>query len=116
MAWWATPHAIVWWLILLAFVVILLLAGMQAARAVRELNRFNDRIDALADSPLASAAPRVEAALARIEAAVAQVEPLIERATVAIAIIRRGPLPPQVVTAIRRVAAELAAFRTAVRR
>jgi hypothetical protein len=115
-AWWATPHALVWWVILIALVVILALAGAQAARALREMKRLNERIEGFADLPVARALPCAEANINRIEEAVAQVEPLVERAKIAIAAIRRGPLPPGLVAGIRRVIAEVAAFREAARR
>ncbi|MDB5070136.1 MAG: hypothetical protein JWM87_1247 [Candidatus Eremiobacteraeota bacterium] len=116
MAWWATPHALVWWAILIALAIVLALAGAQAARALREIKRLNARIEGFADLPVAKALPRVEDSIRRIEDAVDEVEPLIERAKVAIAGIRRGPLPPGLVAGIRRVAAEIAAFRQVARR
>jgi hypothetical protein len=102
--------------ILIALAVVLVLAGAQAARAFREIKRLNERIDGFADLPVAKALPRAEANIRRIEAAVDQVEPLVERAKVAIAAIRRGPLPPGLVAGIRRVSAEIAAFRQVARR
>ena len=110
------PHALVWWVILVALAVVLVLAGAQAARAFREIKRLNERIDGFADLPVAKALPRAEANIRRIEEAVDQVEPLVERAKVAIAAIRRGPLPPGLVAGIRRVSAEIAAFRQVARR
>lgn len=116
MAWWATPHALVWWAILIALVVILVLAGAQAARALREIKRLNARIEGFAELPVAKALPRVEDDMRRIELAVDQVEPLIERARIAVAAIRRGPLPPGLIAGILRVRAEIAAFRAVARR
>ncbi|MEA2719687.1 MAG: hypothetical protein QOJ39_1551 [Candidatus Eremiobacteraeota bacterium] len=110
-AWWATPHALLWWVILIAFVVVLAFAGAQAARALRELNRFNTRLEELADLPLAKALPRAARDVQRIEAAIEQLAPLLERAKAAVAVIKRGPLPPELTGAIRRVRAEVAAFR-----
>jgi hypothetical protein len=115
-AWWATPHALVWWAILIALVVILVLAGMQAAGALREIKRLNQRIEGFADLPVAKALPRAEANIRRIEVALDQIEPLVERAKIAIAAIRRGPLPAGLVAGIRRVRDEIAAFRRVARR
>jgi hypothetical protein len=115
-AWWATSHALVWWAILIALIVILALAGAQVAHALRELRRFNGRLEAFADLPVVKALARTEGSIRRIEDAVAQVEPLVERAKIAIAVIRRGPVPPELIGAIRRVSAEIAAFRSVARR
>ena len=106
-----SAHAIVWIVIAVALVVVLAMTAAQALRAVREMNRMNARLDAYGDLPVVRKLARAEDDIRRIEAAAAQVAPLAARAEAAIAVVRRGPLPPEVLRAFRRLAAELAAFR-----
>jgi len=106
-----SAHAIVWSVFAIALVVVLALVVSQALRAVRELNRFNRRLEAIGDLPIVGQLARVEDDVRRIESAAAKLGPLAARAELAIAVIRRGPLPPEVVRAFRRLAVELAAFR-----
>ncbi len=111
-----SPHALIWWAIAIALVVVLALAGAQIARALRELNRVQSRVEAYADLPVVKALARAEADARRLEAALAQIAPLAERAKVALAVIRRGPLPPELGAGIRRIRDEIAAFRSVARR
>jgi hypothetical protein len=97
-------------------VVVLAVAGVLILSAFRELKRLGARAQAYADLPVMHAAARAEADVARIQAAVEQVEPLLIRLLAALEVIRRGPFPPQFFEAIRRVRAELAAFRGAAAR
>lgn len=111
-----TPHALVWWAVLIALIVVLALTGAQVARAVRELKRLNARVDGFADLPVLKAVARAEDDVRRIEASVAGVAPLVERAKAAVATIRRGPIPPDLIAAIGTARAGFAALRAATRR
>lgn len=111
-----SAHAVVWLLIGVALVIVLAMTGMQIMRALREAGRLGDRIDAYADLPVVKKLDRVAGDVARIEAAVAQVPLLAARAQLAVAAIRKGPVPPQLIAAIRLVRAEVAAFRQFARR
>jgi len=96
--------------------LVLAFAGGQIVRAVRELRRLTARIEQYADLPVLRALERGEADVARIEAALAQVEPLVLRLRVALEVIRRGPVPAQFFAAVRRVRAEITAFRVSAAR
>lgn len=109
-------HAVVWIVIAAALVVVLAMAIAQLLRAMRELKRFNTRLEGLGDLPIVRRLGGVENDVRRMEAAAAQIEPLAARAQAAIAVIRRGPLPPELFRAIARLSAELAAFRAFARR
>lgn len=111
-----SAQAIVWWIIVVAWAVVLGMTVVQALRAVRELNRFNGRLEQMGDLPVVGKLARAEDDVRRIETAVARVAPLAERAALALAVIRRGPVPPEVIAGFRRLAAELAAFRAFARR
>ena len=104
-------HALIWWTIAVALAVILVLAGAQAWRAFREIKRLGARIEALADLPVVSALERADADGRRIATAVAALSELLERAQAAVVVIRKGPLPVQLVAAVARLRAEIAAFR-----
>ena len=110
------PTTIVWWASLAALVIVLVLAGMQILRALREVKRLGTRIAAFEDLPVMAAIRKAEVDLGRLEHALEQVEPLLARAAAAIAIIRRGPFPPELRAAFRRFRADIVAFRTAARR
>ena len=101
----------VWWVILAASVAIGALTIVQLVRAFREVKRLASRVDAFADLPVVKALDRAEADGRRIEAAADQLPVLIARAKIAVATIRRGPLPAELIDAIARVRAEIAAFR-----
>lgn len=111
-----SPNAIVWWVILVAVLVVLGLAAAQALRAMRELNRIKARVAAYEELPVFKALAGVEANGRRLEAAVGELAPLIARARIALAVIRRGPLPPELIAGIRSLRAEIAAFRRFARR
>ncbi len=106
-----SANAIVWWVTLVALVVVLALIAMQVARAIREVKRLKDRVSAYADLPVFKALERAERDAERLERAVGNVAPLLERAEVALATIRRGPVPPELVPAAKRVVAEIVALR-----
>ncbi len=103
--------AAIWWASLAAVLVVLGCILLQAARITGLLRHIDRRVGAYAELPVVAALARAEADAARIEAAVAQVEPLIARAQAAVEIIKRGPLPREVVVAFGRVRSEIAAFR-----
>jgi hypothetical protein len=111
-----SPHALLWWAIAVLLVVVLVLAGAQAARALREWKRVQARVDGYADLPVVKALAVAERDLRRIEGALAQIAPLVARTQAALVVIRRGPVPPELTAAIRRVRAEVGAFRTFARR
>ena len=111
-----SPHALVWWAILAAVVVVGAMTVAQLLRALRELNRAADRAAAFADLPVVAKLERAERDQRRIESALAQVAPLVARAQLAVAAIRKGPVPPELPAAIRSVRAEIAAFRHFSRR
>lgn len=106
-----SPRAIVWIIIAVALAIVLIMVAVQALRAVCELKRFNRRLEDLGDLPIVQKLARAEDDVRRIEAAAASAAPLLARAQLALAVIKRGPLPPELVRAVRRIAAELAAFR-----
>ena len=110
-----SPHAIVWYVFAAALVVVLAMLVAQVLRAVRELKRFTGRLEALGDLPVVRQLARAEDDVRRIEAAAAALGPLAARAELAIATIKRGPLPPGVVRAVRRLAVEIAVFRSFAR-
>ena len=105
-------NAIVWWVILVALVVVLALAGAQAGRALRELNRVKARTAGYGELPVMRALAHVELDVRRIEGAAAEIAPLLERVQVALAIIRRGPIPPELIAAVRGLRASVVALRT----
>lgn len=106
-----SAHAIVWTLTGVLLVTVLALAGGQVMRGVREAQRAKARVDAYGSLPVVDALRTAEANARRLEAALAQVDPLIARAHAAVAVIRRGPFPAEVVGAYVRVRDEVAAFR-----
>ncbi|HEY0381777.1 MAG TPA: hypothetical protein VGC72_06220 [Candidatus Elarobacter sp.] len=111
-----SANAIVWWASFAALVLVLVLAGMQLMRALRELNRVKARVAGYAELPVLRSLARAEGDAERLMGSLEQVAPLLERAEAAIAVIKRGPVPPDVVPAAKRLAAELAALRAAVSR
>jgi hypothetical protein len=106
-----SARAIVWLVIAIAVVVVLVLAAMQALRAAREAQRLKRRVEEYQKLPLFVALSTFEQDAARLRTVATLAEPLVARALIAIAIIRRGPFPPDVVAAYRRVRTELAALR-----
>jgi hypothetical protein len=106
-----SPRAIVWLLVALAFVVLLVLAALQAKRAVADLKRAKARVDALKESPVVAALAGAEANARRLETAAAQVAPLAARSQSALAAIRRGPVPPELPPALALVRIQLAELR-----
>jgi hypothetical protein len=103
--------AIVWLVIALAWLVVLALIAPQALQAVREAMRLRRRVSVYAKLPVIAAARQAVQDAQRLERAAGEAEPLLLRAQEAIAVIRRGPLPPEVVNAFVRVRDEVAAFR-----
>jgi len=99
--------AIVLWVALGAFVVVLVLAGLQVARATREVLRIKQRVDAYAELPLMASLERAGQDAARLEQTIAGIDPLLTRAKRAVAIIRQGPIPPDVTNAVVRIGIEV---------
>jgi len=111
-----SANAIVWWATLVASVLVLGLAGMQAAHALRELKRIKGRVEAYGDLPVVKALANVQADVLRLESAAGSVAPLVERVHAAVAVIRRGPVPPDLIAAAKRLGAEIGALRSVVGR
>jgi hypothetical protein len=103
--------AIVWLVIAIAWIAVLTLIAVQALRAVREAKRLQHRVVGYTDLPVIAAVQGAAANVQRLERTAADAEPLLLRAQEAIAVIRRGPLPPEVVEAFFRIRDEVAAFR-----
>lgn len=106
-----SANAIVWWATLVAMVVVLGLAGAQALHALRELKRVKTRVAGYGELPVVKALQNAEGHVQRIESAVSGVAALVERADAAIAVIRRGPVPPKLIAAARGLSAEIGALR-----
>ena len=111
-----SANAIVWWASFAALVLVLALAALQLSRAMRELKRVKARVAGYAELPVLKSLERAEGDAERLTVALEQVAALLERAHAAIAVIQRGPLPPEVVPAAKRLGAEIAALRAAVSR
>ena len=107
-----SAHAIVWWATLIALVAVLALTGAQVARAWRELKRLKERVAGYAELPVMTALENAETGMHRLERAADNVAPLIDRAHAALAVIRRGPVPPELIAAVQRIRAEIVALRT----
>lgn len=107
-----SANAIVWWATLVAVIVVLALAGAQVARALREFNRAKARVAAYGDLPVMKALENVDTDMQRIDGATGSVGALVERAQTALAVIRRGPIPAELIAAAKRIGAELVALRT----
>jgi len=103
--------AIVLWVALAAFAAVLLLAGLQAARAAREVRRIKQRVDAYAELPLVGSLQRAGQDAERIQLAIAGIDPLLTRAKAAVATIRQGPIPPDVTNAVVRIGIEVQNLR-----
>jgi hypothetical protein len=106
-----SASAIVWLVSAIAVIVVLALAARHALRAVREAQRLRRRAEEYRKLPLFASLSTFERDTARLEAIATRAEPLVARALVAIAVIRRGPLPPDVIAAYHRVRGQVAAFR-----
>jgi hypothetical protein len=106
-----SANAIVWWATLVALIIVLALAGAQVVRALREFKRVQTRVAGFADLPVMKALANVEADVRRIERAGDGIAPLVDRAHAALAVIRRGPIPPELIAAVQRVRAEIVALR-----
>jgi hypothetical protein len=111
-----SPEAFVLWTSLAAVLVVLALAARALVSALRELWRMTERIDGYAELPIVAALHRAEADVRRIDAALSALASLLARARAAAAVIRRGPIPPQIVAAFVRLRREYAAFRRFARR
>jgi hypothetical protein len=104
-----------WWAILALVVAGAAACAMQLLRAFRELKRLGSRVAALADHPVFEALVRAEQDANRIASALEQVEPLVARAQIAIATIRRGPIPADVIQAFRGLKTAIAVVRATIR-
>jgi hypothetical protein len=111
-----SPAAFVLWATLVALLVVLALAARAGVSALREVGRITERIDGYAELPVLAAMERAEADARRIAAALGELASLLARARAAAAVIRRGPIPPEVVAAFGRLRREFAAFRRFARR
>lgn len=108
-------RALVVWLTVAALAVLLVLIVLQLLRVLREVKRLLGRLEAFAELPLLAALDKAERDVRRLEAALAAIEPLLARVLVALAIIRKGPFPPELITAGRRIFTGIVALRTLTR-
>src|SRR5216684_3747740 len=99
--------AIVLWVALGAFVVVLILAGLQAARAAREVSRIKRRVDGYAELPLVASLQRAGQDAERLQQTIATIDPLLTRAKSAVETIRQGPIPPDITNAVVRIGIEV---------
>jgi hypothetical protein len=106
-----SARAIVWLVVAVAFVVLLVLAALQAKRAAADLKRAKARVEALKELPVLAALAGAEVDARRLETAAAQVDPLVARSRIALAAIRRGPVPPELLSALALVRIQIAELR-----
>jgi hypothetical protein len=106
-----SANAIVWWATFIALVIVLAFAGAQVVRALREFKRAQTRVAGFGGLPVMKALENVEGDVQRIQRAGDEIAPLVERAQTALAVIRRGPVPPELIAAVQRVRAEMVALR-----
>lgn len=102
---------LVLWIALVAFAAVLVLAGLQAARAAREVSRIKQRVDAYAELPLVASVQRAGQDAERLQQTIAGIEPLLGRAKRAVTTIRQGPIPPDVTNAVVRIGIEVQNLR-----
>jgi hypothetical protein len=110
--------AAVFWFFVVAWVVVLgSLLFVVLPRAFREARRIVTRLIRLATAlPLTDELAKAEEDSRRITGALERIAPLQRRAEVALATIRTTPLiPPAIGDMVRRVRAEVSAFRQALR-
>lgn len=88
-----------------------LVTALYLFAAVRQVLRIARRFAAYEASPVVAAIERAQLEAARIDSAIEQVQPLIARAERALAVIRRGPIPADVVASLAMVGAELKELR-----
>jgi hypothetical protein len=106
-----TPVAALWWIALAAALGALVLAALQAVRATREVVRIKRRVDGFAALPVLVSLEKAGADAERIGASIEALERLVARARAAVEVIRRGPIPPDVVNAAVRIAVEVQNLR-----
>jgi len=106
-----TAAAWVWLVTAVALVIVLVLAAIQAAVAVREVRRLQRRVGEYGNLPVLAPVRDAKKNATRLESALGRIDPLMARAEIALAQIRRGPVPPESIVAARRVWAALRAFQ-----
>ncbi len=104
--------ALVWLVTAVGLVVLLALAGVRVQGARRELARAQARVAAYGDLPVVAALHSARADLERLQAAGPRVAPLLDRIQPALATIRRGPVPPDLIAAIAYLRTQLADLRS----
>ncbi len=87
---------VVWIVFAVLWAAVLIAAVVQLARAGAQAKRLRHRVKGYAKLPVVDAALNAQYDIARITAALDAVEPMMERAQIAIATIRRGPFPERV--------------------
>jgi hypothetical protein len=102
---------IVWVVTLVALIVVLGFAVGRIMRMIREIKRIAQRIETYAELPVVGALEKAGADAERLALAIEEMEPLIVRARRAVAVIRRGPIPPEVTGGIFQIGAELQTLR-----
>lgn len=102
---------IVWWVVLIALVVVLAFAAARVVRALREIMRIKRRVDGYTELPVFVALANAGANAERMTASFEEIPALLERAQRAAAVIRRGPIPPDVVAGVVRIGVEIQGLR-----
>ncbi len=108
-------HAAVWWIVAALLVAILAASVVRLAHALGSLHRAVTRLGEAGDLPVLRALAGAERDVERISDAIDRVPPLIVRANAAAAVVRKGPIPPELPAAVARVRAEVGSFRACAR-
>ena len=105
------PVAAVWVTTIAVVAAALAAAALQARRAVGEVRRIQTRVDAYASLPIVTSLAQAAGDAERLNAAIERIDPLVARARKAAAVIREGPIPPDVVAAVVRIGVEVQNLR-----
>ncbi len=109
-----SAHALLWWVVLAAAIVLSVMSASQVARAIGGLKKLGMRVDGYADLPVVAAVNRAERDAQRLADDLERVQPLLARAAAAVEVIKRGPVPPEMKAAFRRMLSGAAALRDAL--
>ncbi len=108
-------HALVWWVVLAALIVVLVLSLLQLRHAFRALKRIGGRVEAFAELPVVAALGRAERDAQRIADDLERAQPLAARVAAALAVIRQGPVSPEVKAAFGGLRRSVVATRDVLR-
>ncbi|MBV9439120.1 MAG: hypothetical protein JOZ24_03915 [Candidatus Eremiobacteraeota bacterium] len=111
-----SARTIVWAAILVALIVVLGVAAVRAFGAMREVRTLKRRVDALGDLPIVGALEKAQRDVERLQTLGERVTPLAERAALALAALRRNPIPPDLRAAALRIVTEVQELQTFVPR